>query len=245
MPTFFFLFCQPYLLGCSPSTVARLGSVPRSVSCWGKSESFYPSTSYNIYMPITIWSNHYLVKHHLMLPGESRWWSVCTSLWRGATTPTPPSSSPMFKRWLWSWSCLYWSWASWHHMTWIDMNVELLIVDISKYFFSFSQYFLSTHSPFHKMLNAIVSKIECNFSFTQSRCATRLLWWWRRWWSWWWRSWSWWSWSWWSWTWTHLFTQSRCARRLMSSTAPSASTRSRIIWLVLKDVNSNRSSINQ
>ena len=54
------------------------------------------------------------------------------------------------------------------------MNVELLIVDIPKYFFSFSQYFLSTHSPFHKMLNAIVSKIECNFSFTQSRCATRL-----------------------------------------------------------------------
>ena len=137
-PLFFFLFCQPYLLGCSPSTVARLGSVPRSVSCCGKSESFYPSTSYNIYMPITIWSNHYLVKHHLMLPGESRWWSVCTSLWRGATTPTPPSSSPMFKRWLWSWSCLYWSWASWHHMTWIDMNVEPLIVDIPKYFFSLS-----------------------------------------------------------------------------------------------------------
>ena len=49
MPTFFFLFCQPYLLGCSPSTVARLGSLPHSVSCCGKSESFYPSTSYNIY----------------------------------------------------------------------------------------------------------------------------------------------------------------------------------------------------
>ena len=48
-PLFFFLFCQPYLLGCSPSTVARLGSLPHSVSCCGKSESFYPSASYNIY----------------------------------------------------------------------------------------------------------------------------------------------------------------------------------------------------
>ena len=137
VPTSFSLFCQPFLLGCLSPTVAQLSSVPCSVSCCGKSESFFPLRP-STYMPITIWSNHYMVKYHLMLPGESRWWSVCTNLWRGATTPTPPSSSPMFKRWLWSWSCLYWSWASWHHMTWIDMNVELLIVDIPKYFFSLS-----------------------------------------------------------------------------------------------------------